>query len=321
MMGRENEIDVSVVIAAYNTEETLARAIDSALAQEDVSVEVIVVDDCSTDGTAAIAHSFSDPRVRLLRQLRNGGPGRARNAGLLAAQGKWVAILDSDDEIMPARLRRMTERAAGAGAQVVVDNLDVVPMTGGAPQRMFGEAELRQAGELTLADYIDSNVIFRSTFNYGYMKPVFRRDFLLRHDLWFDETLRIGEDYVLMASALACGARCVIEPSAGYVYHLREGSISRVLERHHLDSMLLADEAFLARFKLPLSAQAAQSRRTRSLVEARSFLTLVEEIKKRSPGGFLKAAIRNPRAVRHLRMPIAVRMRRLMGAVGVNPIG
>nr|CAD6405993.1 glycosyltransferase family 2 protein [Rhizobium sp. Q54] len=320
-MGRENEIDVSVVIAAYNTEETLARAIDSALAQEGVAVEVIVVDDCSTDGTAAIALSYSDPRVRLLRQLRNGGPGRARNAGLLAAQGEWVAILDSDDEIMPARLRRMTERAAGAGAQVVVDNLDVVPMTGGAPQRMFGEAELRQAGELTLADYIDSNVIFRSTFNYGYMKPAFRRDFLLRHDLWFDETLRIGEDYVLMASALACGARCVIEPSAGYVYHLREGSISRVLERHHLDSMLLADEAFLARFKLPLSAQAAQSRRTRSLVEARSFLTLVEEIKKRSPGGFLKAAIRNPRAVRHLRMPIAVRMRRLMGVVGVNPIG
>jgi succinoglycan biosynthesis protein ExoO len=313
--------DVSFVIAAYNAEETLARAIDSALAQTGVTLEVVVVDDCSTDETANIAAAYDDPRVRLIKQLSNGGPGRTRNAGILAATGRWIAVLDSDDAVRPERSRRMIERAEMANAQVVVDNLDVVPMDGGAPETMFVERELADRPEITLADYIDSNVIFRSTFNFGYMKPIFERAFLLTHDLWFDEVLRIGEDYILLASALASGAKCAIEPTVGYIYHIREGSISRVLERHHLDSMLAADEVFLARFPLRADAMAAQNRRTRSLREARSFITLIEELKRKALGRVLLTAIRNPRAVRHLRMPLAVRMRRLMKGTGVNPIG
>ncbi len=61
----------------------------------------------------------------------------------------------------------------------------------------------------------------------------------------YDETLRIGEDYILLASALAKGGRCVVEPDAGYAYHIRDGSISRVLELHHVEAMLAADAAFL----------------------------------------------------------------------------
>jgi Glycosyltransferases involved in cell wall biogenesis len=310
--------DVSFVIAAYNAEETLRRAIDSALAQTGVSVEVLVVDDCSTDATAEIAESYRDAPVRLIRQLRNRGPAAARNAGIAAATGEWIAVLDADDSVRPKRLQRMLARAQAADADIVVDNLDVVPMDGAGSQRMFRKSHLRAVPELTLATFIKSNIIFRSTFNYGYMKPVFSRRFLLGHGLRFDEGLRIGEDYMLLASALACGGRCVVEPSAGYVYHLREGSISRVLEKHHLDAMLASDKAFLKHFRLEGAAAAAHRRRTRSLMEARSFLSLVEEIKKRSIGGILKTAISNPSAVRHLRMPIAVRMRRFMKKAGAK---
>ena len=87
--------DVSFVIAAHNAEATLMRAIDSALSQRGVSVEVIVVDDCSTDGTLSLARSHGDARVRVLALEANRGPGGARNAGLDAACGRWVAILDS----------------------------------------------------------------------------------------------------------------------------------------------------------------------------------------------------------------------------------
>lgn len=304
--------DVSFVIAAYNAEETLARAIDSALAQIGVTLEVIVVDDCSTDRTRAVAEGYSDQRVRLIAQAVNGGPAAARNAGLAAAKGRWVAILDSDDTVYPVRLLTMLERAEDAKAQIVVDNLDVIPFDHGEPHAMFSKEELRQRSMLTLADFIGSNVIFQSTFNFGYMKPIFERAFLVEHGLRFDEALRIGEDYLLLASALASGARCAIAPEIGYVYHLRQDSISRVLEQSHLDAMLASDRAFLARYKLDAKASAAQRRRTRSILEAGSFLTLVDEIKKGSVGGFLKTAIENPRALRLLRMPIAVRMRRLV---------
>lgn len=315
-----NQPDVSFVIAAYNAKDTLVRAIDSALAQVGVAVEVIVVDDCSTDGTRDIAEAYSsiDERVRLIAQKVNGGPAAARNAGFAEAKGRFIAVLDSDDTIYPVRMLSMLERAETTDAQIVVDNIDVIPLDAGPPQSMFPREMLKRYPTISLADFIESNLIFQTTFNFGYMKPVFERSFLIEHGLRFDEGLRVGEDYLLLASALACGGRCATVAEAGYVYHLRQGSISRVLEQQHLDAMLASDKAFLSRYRLDAEAMAAQDRRTRSILEAGSFLTLVDEIKKGSVSGFLRTAIENPRALRHLRMPIGVRMRRLVGATGIQ---
>nr|WP_325263424.1 glycosyltransferase family 2 protein [uncultured Rhizobium sp.] len=312
--------DVSFVIAAYNAQDTLESAIDSALAQVGVSLEVIVVDDCSSDGTRELALRCRDrdDRVKLLVQPANGGPAAARNAGFDAATGRWIAVLDADDTIHPQRLKRMIARAEAMDARIVVDNIDVVPLEGGQPTAMFSRADLEARKTLELADFIESNIIFGSTFNFGYMKPIFRREFLNEHGLRFDENLRIGEDYILLASAIASGGICAIEPEAGYVYHLRHGSISRVLKPEHLTAMLAGDEKFLGRFTLERQEMAAQLRRTQSIREAASFLTLVDQIKKRSVGGILKTAIDNPRALKHLRMPIAVRMRRFARASGVS---
>jgi succinoglycan biosynthesis protein ExoO len=301
--------DVSFIIAAYNAEETLACTIASALAQEGVSVEVVVVDDCSSDGTRAVARAFDDDRVRLVALERNGGPSAARNAGLAVATGRWVATLDSDDEIRPARLRRMIDLAAAVDAEIAVDNLEVVSPEGHTV--MFPEALLRRQPFLTLADFIASNVLFKSTHNFGYMKPVFRRDFLEQHGIRFDESLRIGEDYIFLASTLAHGGRCVVDPQPGYVYHIREGSISRVLKLHHVDAMMAADQAFLAAHALDRRAKAAQRRRDRSLVEARAFLLMVDGIKRRSLPDVLGAAWRTPSAMRLFRLPISARLGRI----------
>lgn len=302
--------DVTFVVAAFNAADTIRRAIDSALAQEGVSVEVIVVDDCSSDATAAVVAAIQDPRLRLIALERNRGPGGARNAGLAAARGRWIAILDSDDTVLPQRLRRMIDRAEAAEAQIVVDNLDVVSL-GGESVRMFPEAALTKLGELTLPAFIESNVIFRSEHNFGYMKPVFERRFLEVHGLRFDEVLRIGEDYILLASALACGGRCAVEASTGYAYQIREGSISRVLKIEHIDAMMAADEAFLSRHALDALSRRMQRKRNRGFRQARSFLVLIDQLKKRSLAGALRTALADPLALRHLRMPIAARLRRL----------
>jgi glycosyltransferase involved in cell wall biosynthesis len=93
---------VSVVIPAYNTERYLRRAIDSVLAQRYRPLECIVVDDGSTDGTGDIARSFGN-QVRYIRQ-RNAGASAARNAGILASRGAYVAFLDSDDYWLDTKL-------------------------------------------------------------------------------------------------------------------------------------------------------------------------------------------------------------------------
>lgn len=311
--------DVSFVIAAYNAEPTLGRAIDSALAQRGVTVEVIVVDDCSSDATLALARSHADARVRVVALETNRGPGGARNAGLDAARGRWVAVLDSDDAVLPDRLAAMIARAGQSAAEMAVDNIAVIREDGTPPEVMFPQRYLEEFAYLKLADFISGNVVFEKTFNFGYMKPIFLREYLERHGLRYDEKLRIGEDYILLASALANGGRCAVEPAVGYAYHVRSGSISRVLELHHIEAMQRADAAFEASNRLDGEAKKAFTRRTRSLSQAASFLSLVEHIKQRSPLKAMRTALGDPAAVRHLRMPIAVRLRRVARQFAYRP--
>ncbi|HEY6454409.1 MAG TPA: glycosyltransferase family 2 protein, partial [Steroidobacteraceae bacterium] len=116
---------VSVIIPAYNAAAFLHRAVHSALKQSIPVLEVLIVDDASTDDTVAIADALSlnDSRIRLLTLSENSGPSVARNAGLEAAKGQWVAILDADDAYLPERLEWMLQTAIESDADIVVDNI------------------------------------------------------------------------------------------------------------------------------------------------------------------------------------------------------
>lgn len=95
---------VSVIIPAHNAELFVRAAVASALAQTHTDLEVVVVDDGSSDGTAAALASFGD-RIRVLQQAQ-GGPAKARNLGASAARGTWLAFLDADDTWLPRKLER-----------------------------------------------------------------------------------------------------------------------------------------------------------------------------------------------------------------------
>ena len=99
-------VKVSVIMPAYNSEVYIRESIDSVLAQTFADFELIVVDDGSTDTTAAIAESYSDSRIRLIRQL-NRGVSVARNTGLEASQGQFITFLDSDDLYYPDFLKTL----------------------------------------------------------------------------------------------------------------------------------------------------------------------------------------------------------------------
>ncbi len=310
--------DVSFVIAAYNAERTLDRAVASAMAQKDVSVEIIIVDDHSGDMTLDVANSYPSEIVRVVALEQNRGPGGARNAGLDAARGRWIAVLDSDDAVYPERMCAMIARAEKAGAQIAVDNIQVISEDGTPEATMFPAEYLQDLKEISLASYIAGNVVFESKFNLGYLKPIFLRLFLNENGLRYDENLIIGEDYILLAEALAKGGKCVVEPETGYIYHIRTGSISRVLEIHHVEAMRKADAAFAATHFMDDEARAAFARRSRSLRKASSFLSLVQHIKARSPLKAIRTALSDPAAVRHMSMPIAVRLRRVAAQFAVG---
>jgi glycosyltransferase involved in cell wall biosynthesis len=117
---------VSVIIPAYNRERLLPRALNSVNAQEELRpLEVIVVDDASSDDSAAVAERLG---ARVLRRTVNGGAAAARNDGLRAARGDWVTMLDSDDEWLPGFLRTLWPRRGDwsfvGGAMVQCASLD-----------------------------------------------------------------------------------------------------------------------------------------------------------------------------------------------------
>ena len=99
---------VSVIIPAYQAEAYLGESLESVLAQEHPADEVVVVDDGSTDGTAAVARSFG-ARVTLVTRETNGGEAAARNTGVAVASADAISMHDADDRMVPQRLRRELE--------------------------------------------------------------------------------------------------------------------------------------------------------------------------------------------------------------------
>jgi Glycosyl transferase family 2 len=90
-------LTISTVIPVHNVAEHVAQAIQSVLDQTRPPVEIIIVDDCSTDDTVSVAHSFTDPRIRVLTTMTNSGSGTARNLAMRFATGDLIAMLDGDD--------------------------------------------------------------------------------------------------------------------------------------------------------------------------------------------------------------------------------
>ncbi|MHA1113492.1 MAG: glycosyltransferase family 2 protein, partial [Alphaproteobacteria bacterium] len=111
---------VSVVMPAFNAAATLERAITSALAQAPVAVEVIVVDDRSTDGTPEIAARWAAKGVRLIENARNLGASESRNVAIRAARGDMIAFLDADDEWRPGKLAAQLALAEGDPARTLI---------------------------------------------------------------------------------------------------------------------------------------------------------------------------------------------------------
>jgi len=110
---------VSFIIPAYNAEQYLQRSVTCALQQRDVAVEVVVVDDGSTDGTAAVADQLAanDERVRVLHQS-NSGAAEARRQGVLMARGEYICFMDADDEMPREALSQLVQHCLD-------DNVDV----------------------------------------------------------------------------------------------------------------------------------------------------------------------------------------------------
>ncbi|MFF4540553.1 glycosyltransferase family 2 protein [Streptomyces aureus] len=153
-------------------------------------IEVIAVDDGSTDGTGEYLEKFAERApmsVTVIRQANSGGPSGPRNVGLAKARGRYVFFLDADDYFGPEALERMVAMADEQGTDVVLGKVVGVNRT--APKSMWGKT-------LPRTDVFSSNIKFTLS-----AQKLFRRELLTRHGMVFDEGLKTGEDALFTMEA------------------------------------------------------------------------------------------------------------------------
>ena len=232
-------VRVSVVIPAFNAEATIERAVASARLQTEARLEIIVVDDASSDATPVLVAKAAeaDGRIKLLRQPANAGPAAARNRGIEAAKGDWIALLDADDSYLPDRLAKLLDLADRVGADMVADNIllcDAGSQTAGVA--MIPPELLPQPMEITTTEFITRNVGSPAAprSSYGFLKPLLRTAFLQGKRIAYDERNRFGEDFMLYVRCLTNGARWWLLPEAMYCYAIVPGSLTEQQSSHDL---------------------------------------------------------------------------------------
>lgn len=220
-------MSVSVIIPAYNVAQVISRAIASAVNQTLPALEIIVVDDASTDGLQDVLRELAKTnlQIKLLLLDKNCGPSRARNIGIAAARGEWIAILDADDAWKPERLEQLVKIGQSHGADFVADNqilYDAVAEKEGRVGFVVDWAfKTLNVERLFLNDILDT-----SQPAYPPLKPIIRRAFLQDTGVTYDENARYGEDFKFYAELLFRGAKALLTSQAYYIYSTRVGEFS-----------------------------------------------------------------------------------------------
>jgi succinoglycan biosynthesis protein ExoU len=295
MIPQVSELDrpacVDVLIAVWNNAGTIERAVRSALCEPDVN-RVIVIDDGSADNTFSVVSSLADEtgeRVLLHRSELNAGPSAARNLGFELSKATWVAILDGDDYFLPGRIRALLD--ASNGADFVAD--DQVQIKEGENNDPLSSAHfllgIENTIELDFATFVAENISVgrRLRKEFGFLKPMMRRSFLDRHQLHYDEQLRLGEDFALYARALAAGAVFKVIPSRTYVSVVRSGSISGNHTKEDLKRLRDSDKALWHLPTLTEREIKLVQRHYESIDTRIQWLNVIDAVKMQSVLGFV----------------------------------
>ena len=165
---------VSIIVPVYNVAPYLREALDSIVNQTYKDLEILIIDDGSTDGSSAICEEYAskDPRIRLIHQSNKGLSG-ARNTGLEHATGDYVAFIDSDDSVSPVFIESLVNAMTSSSASIAVCKFSIIntsgSMTGVAASSLipsidpFIQYKLTEQSSMEYLDQVSHQVVFLKT--------------------------------------------------------------------------------------------------------------------------------------------------------------
>lgn len=206
---------ISVIVPVWNGEKYLAECVESVTGQSLRDMEIILVDDGSTDGTWPLMERLAgaDERIRILRQ-ENGGVSEARNAGIRLSRGRYIRFVDADDLLPPDSMQQLAEKARDGRCDLVL----------AAYTEVLGRRRYhRDLGKCE--DVVDNDEFLRrlerlsNSFYYGVLwNKLFRGDIIREHQVRFVSGLNWGEDFAFVMRYLAHAERIGYITSPVYDY-------------------------------------------------------------------------------------------------------
>ena len=222
-------VQLSIILPVFNSGQYLSRCLDSLTKISVKDLEVIVVDDGSTDDSKLIISEYQNkyPEIKYLYQI-NQGVSAARNTGIAAACGEYITFVDSDDWIEPDIYQEMITRMRETDSDLAVTGFVIEP-SGRIPRRSdWGIPELIDGKGLDLHSFV-SSMFFSVPWN-----KMYRRSIIGEYGLFFDERIHYAEDYIFNMHYINAITRISIRDSPMYHNSARPGSLSRTpqIDRH-----------------------------------------------------------------------------------------
>lgn len=214
-------MDVSVIIPVYNSEKYLSACIDSVLHQEKVSLEIILVDDGSTDSSASICDDYARKyeNIRAIH-IKNSGQAVAKNEGLKYAQGNYIALTDSDDKMTPQMLHTMVTAGYKYDADIVCCNYKQIDEKGVV-------SHLNCTGKTYILNHEEALIRFYSRdliYSQCWTK-LYKQKMLIEQHI-ANEPIRYDEDIIFNIRAFKVAQKTIIIDEPLYEYTYRENSVA-----------------------------------------------------------------------------------------------
>lgn len=223
----ENSIKVSVVIPVYNVEQYLPKCLTSIVQQTLKDIEIICVNDGSTDNCLKIIEEFKskDERIKIINK-ENDGLGSARNAGLEYATGEYISFIDSDDYVDENFLELLYNEAKENDADVACCG---VIREGVGVNEVNGQKIQLKFEEVKVSDNPDDNLKVSKSLPYPYpWNKVYKRDFLISYGIKYEENIYY-EDLIFTPFVITKAEKLISVPDVFYHYVEREGSVTSTI--------------------------------------------------------------------------------------------
>ena len=240
---------VSLVVPVYNVEEYVAECLESLIHQTLREIEIVVINDGSPDGSAAICHRFAqeDTRIRVIDQ-ENAGLSAARNRGIQESTGAYILFVDSDDFLEPDACEHLYAAAQKHNLDVCRGDL-YRPEPGGEKKRISPAIPERLQNQV-----LSGRTFFSETVKAGIYQPfawlnLYKRAFLLAHELAFVPGMYYEDQEWSISVFVASDPRMMVLPLEFYAYRFRESSITGHARLKNVTDLLHVMEGILTRLK------------------------------------------------------------------------